>query len=315
VRPARKGWLGWAAALSVVLVASGTVVLSFRRSPPPAKAPDAPAAQRLLPEPKAKLLALPKPPRGPSVPRWALEGAEDRAGIETVRDQKTLPNGVEAVMFAGKSSYPSSAPVEVHLELQTPDGQPLVGRADLQLTAFDALAGGSEGISLNFAERVDEPGVYDALIAAPKSWKRVSVNLPVTETGNANEPGRIESVTLEVDHSGPASITNVIDARVSQNGTEIVVGVTTERPGRAAVRAELKDGEGQSFGDVLGVADLHEGNGKVTLAFPTMTTSHPSVAHAFYLADLTLFLDEKAADFRTELVPIVLRNAEALAKK
>ena len=230
-------------------------------------------------------------------------------------DHANLPNGVEAKMFAGKSSYPASAPVDVHLELLTPEGGPFAGRADLSLVAFDSFSGDPERLNLNFAERHDEPGVYDATIQAPKTWKRVTVLLTLNEWGSPADPGENERLELQIDHSAPAHVLSVTDAMLSENGAEVVVGVATDRPGRAAVRAELRDGEGQSFGDAFGVSYLAPGQGNVTLAFPALRAAHASASHAFYLADLTLFIDETTADFRRDPLPIDLRSGAALARK
>jgi hypothetical protein len=311
VTPVRsKRLLGWAA-LTTLLVASGFAVHAYLHpapAPVTAAPPNEPSKPQYPRKAGAKLLPMPKSPRGPSFPRWAHDGAASPDTSQGVADHQTLKNGIEAKMFVGKSSYPASAPVDVHLELFTPEGEPVTGRADLSFDAFDSFHTDQNTIRLNFAERPDNPGVYDAVIAAPESWKRVTVLSTINERGTASDPGEGTLIQLQVDHSAPASLANVVGAKLSQSGTEVVVALESDRPGRAAVRAELRDGEGQSFGDAFGVAEVGKGPGKVALVFPTLRTSHASASHAFYLADLTLFIDEAPADFRKDPVPISLRN-------
>jgi hypothetical protein len=158
-----------------------------------------------------------------------------------VTDHATLPNGIEAKMFAGKSSYPASAPVDVHLELLTPEGEPLAGRADLSLVAFDSFNGAAEPINLNFAERFDEPGVYDATIQAPKAWQRVTVLLTLNERGSPSDPGKNELVQLQVDHSSPAHLLSVTDAKLSEKGAEVAMARDSRLATLSAFRTSPRD--------------------------------------------------------------------------
>lgn len=301
--------LGVAAAL---LVLAAVLVAWFHLHRPVPRAALLPSttseAKRSTPPRKtAKRLPLPGTPRAPSTPRWASNGAADRTDAEKVTDRKTLRNGIEATLYAGKSSYPASSLLDLHLELLSTEGEPISGRTDLAFVAFDTLATEQQPINLHFAERPGEPGVYDALVPAPESWEHVTVLCTLNESGATDTPGQNELLQVQIDHSAPASLVNVSGAKLSPDGAEVTVAVDAKRAGRGALRAELRDGTGQSFGAAFGTSDLHAGLGKIALVFPSLRPND-GASRVFYLADLTLFLDETTADFRQDPVPVSIGN-------
>jgi hypothetical protein len=302
----RASWRPWwaygAVAVLVVLVAWLIVQLRGQQSHEPQRS--------YTKSPQAKLLPLPKPVRGVTLPRWTVHGEPERTKPEHVTDEVTLPNGTRAVMFAGKASYPALSPVDVHLQLFNRDGMPLSGRRDLELLALDPSteSHGTGAIKLGLAERYDDPGNYDAIVAAPRTWSRVTLLLDVSENGGGNTPGATKLVQVMVDHSAAVSIDRVHDAVLSARGVDFVVGVSADRAETISLRAELRDGEGRTFGQAAQTSRVEAGANKVVLHYAQPSAGNPSANHAFYLMDLTLFVGDRAVDLRADPLPVFLRK-------
>lgn len=251
----------------------------------------------------AALLPMPgpiqKPQAAPATTGSAAPGEE--TGVEQTI---TLPNGVAARLFAGRPSYPASAPVDTHLELYDADGEPLVGRRDLDAMIIDPTSGETPPQRASFAEDEAQPGRYDLTVSIPSSWKRAAVLLQVSETGDIGQPGQSQLVQVNVDHSGQAALIGATAGSFAQDGAHVVVLASAEAGGHATLAAELRDGEGTSFGRVSTNAELQPGGNQVELRFAQLDGDSPSGSHAFYLVDLQLDFDGQPTDFRSSPVPV-----------
>jgi hypothetical protein len=301
----RFGWL------ALVLVVALAVIAVYRARHPDERGAGASVKrkppERTLQASSAKLAPLPKNIRRPTLPDWLSDGrtndAAARQAAEMVSEVE-LKGGAKAVLFTSKASYAASAPVDAHLELTRSDGTPWSGRADLEAMVVDPTSPAVAPFKTAFTERPDEPGRYDAVVRASSAFRRVAILLHVSESGNPNSPGTTELVETSVDHSAAATLGSVLRARLLPDGASMEVAVQAERAGHAALRAELRDGEGRSFGIASGAEHVAPGASSIRLSFPALRRQDPSAAHAFYLYKLTLFVDEKLADFRDEPVPV-----------
>ena len=201
-------------------------------------------------------------------------------------------------MYAGRVRYPRDDMVDVHLVLQNANGEPLRGRADLEVMVVDPSgAPDHAAFKTGVIEDNYQPGVYHANVRVPAAWDKVAALTSVSETGNPNAPGHLALVQTHVDHSAPAALREGPLGYYDQEGLELVVEVEASRKGNGVVRGELIDGSHASFGELVWQGPLEVGINRLTVPAHAIQDDGTHGSQIFYVSDLTIYVDGDWSDF------------------
>jgi hypothetical protein len=254
----------------------------------------------------ARRPAPPTPPAYPRLPRWAAAGAElDERAAATLRRgthaRATLASGLTAELVAARPRFPRGRTLELQLTLRDRDGAPVVGRADTTVLVVheESTDPPRRGFTVESASRPGQYGIWIEQPDAPPG--RYRIHAYVSETGEAMAPGEVRELHVTVEYGGPTLGPEAL-ATWADDGLTVTFAVSSDAPGAAVVRAELRDAGGAVLGEARGAAPLVAGGNLVPVRFGPVVSENDPRGADLWLHGVTLFAGsgERFTDFWPE---------------